>query len=138
MGAAMPYPPGWRRIASDPGTASAALLDRRHRFLGYLNLTPRQGKETLADWPRFRPEHNASENERDVRTLAVGTGLRFSAGHGTCVRDAYTTTTDTRYIEIACLVVGRKSGVVIVGASASRAWPRISPMLERAISGVTG
>jgi hypothetical protein len=137
IGAAMPYPPGWQRIASDRGTASAALFDRRHDFLGYLNLTPRQSSETLADWSRFRLAHNADEHEHDVRTLAVGTGLRFSAGHGTCVRDVYTTSTNTRYIEIACLDVGRRSSVVIVGASPAQDWARISPLLERAISGVS-
>lgn len=133
----MPYPPGWLRIASDSGTASAALFDRGHHFLGYLNLTPRQSHETLANWTRFRPEHNAEEDEHDVRTLAVGRGISFTAGHGTCVRDAYTTITHTRYIEIACLDVGRRSSVVIVGASPSNAWGRISPILKRAIAGVT-
>jgi hypothetical protein len=32
----MPYPPGWERIASDRGTASAAYFDRRHRFPDYV------------------------------------------------------------------------------------------------------
>jgi hypothetical protein len=137
IGARLPYPPGWQRIAGDAGTATAALFDKRHHFLGYLNLTPRQSNETLADWARFRLQHNAEENEHAIRRLAVGTGLRFAAGHGTCVRDAYTTTNNTRYIEIACLDVGRSSSVVIIGASPAQAWSRISPILKRAISAVT-
>jgi hypothetical protein len=133
-GAAMPYPPGWRRIESDRGTATAAFLNSHHQFLGYLNLTPRQSNETLTNWGRFRVEHNAAENDRSVSTLAVATGLRFRAARGTCVRDAYTTRTGTRYIELACLVSGKALSAVIVGASPPRSWPRISPLLERAIS----
>jgi hypothetical protein len=100
----MTYPPGWKRIKSDPGTASAALLSRRHLFLGYLNLTPRQSNESLANWAHFRVRHNSEDGDRDVSTLAVGTDLRFRDGSGTCVRDAYTTSTGARYVEFACLV----------------------------------
>lgn len=137
-GAAMPYPPGWKRIESDHGTATAALFNPHHQFLGYLNLTPRQGNETLSNWARFRVEHNAEDNDRNVSTLAVGTALRFSTGRGTCVRDAYTTRTGSRYIELACLVAGRRASAVIVGASPPQFWTRISPLLERAISSVIG
>lgn len=136
-GAAMPYPPGWRRIKSDPGTASAAALGDNDRFVGYLNLTPRQGAETLEDWARFRVEHNADEREHNVTMLASATGLHFSGARGSCVRDAYTTSTGSRYIELACLVAGRHSSAVIVGASAPSAWSRVAPLLERSISSVT-
>jgi hypothetical protein len=137
-GATMAYPPSWKRIESDPGTATAALLSSQHRFLGYLNLTPRQGNETLTNWPRFRVEHNAEENDRDVRTLTVGTGLRFRTGRGSCVRDAYTTRTGPSYIELACLVSGTRGTAVIVGASPPQFWAQISPLLERAISSTLG
>ena len=56
-GAVLYYPPTWRQSVSDPGTASAALHDQRDRFLGYLNLTPRQGNESLSNWGSFRVEH---------------------------------------------------------------------------------
>jgi hypothetical protein len=137
-GATIAYPPDWKRIESDPGTATAAVLSPQHRFLGYLNLTPRQGNETLTNWARFRVEHNAQENDRDVRTLAVGTGLRFRTGRGSCVRDAYTTRTGTSYIELACLVSGNGTSAVIVGASPPQSWAQISPLLERAISSALG
>jgi hypothetical protein len=136
-GAAMPYPPGWQRIKSDPGTATAASFAGGDRFAGYLNLTPRQGGETLQNWVRFRVEHNADERERNVTTLAAAKSLRFGGARGSCIRDAYTTTTGARYIELACLVAGRHSSVVIVGASPPGAWSRISPLLERSISSVT-
>jgi hypothetical protein len=136
VGATMPYPRGWIRIHSDPGTASAAAFDARHHFVGYLNLTPRQGTETIAGWPRFRVDHNADEHEHDVTQLAAATRLRFRTGSGACVRDSYTTATGSRYIELACLVKGRHASVVVVGASPPQTWPRISPLLERAISSV--
>lgn len=133
-GATMAYPPGWQRTSGDPGTATVSLFDRHHGFLGYLNITPRQSDETLTNWGHFRVEHNAEEHERRVTTLAVGSGLRFRTGQGACVKDAYTTITGARYTELACLVMGRTSSTVIVGASPPAAWTRISPVLEQAIS----
>jgi hypothetical protein len=127
-GAAISYPPGWRLIRGDPGTATAVLL-HGHRFVGYLNLTPRQGEETVANWRTFRPEHNVEEGDRDVRTLPT------KSPRGTCVRDAYTTATGTRYIELACLVPGRHPSVV-VGAAPPSNWSAISPLLKRAIASV--
>jgi hypothetical protein len=136
-GATVAYPPGWRRVHGDAGTATAVLTGSDHRFLGYLNLTPRQGAETLGNWGRFRVEHNAEEGERNGRALAVGTGLRFRTGAGSCVRDSYTTTTGTRYVELACLVAGQKASSVIVGTSTPAAWRQVSPLLERAIASLT-
>src|SRR6201996_4837596 len=72
-GAMLAYPPGWAPIKTDPGTASVALLGGSGRINGYLNATPRQGTETLADWRRFRPQHNQGEGDRDVRLLAATT-----------------------------------------------------------------
>ncbi len=63
-GGALAYPPGWRPVETDPGTASVALLGRGGRIKGYLNATPKQGAETLANWSRFRPEHNAQRWRR--------------------------------------------------------------------------
>jgi hypothetical protein len=136
-GATPLYPPGWRQAAGDAGTATAELLDARHRIVGYLNLTPRQGGETPADWARFRVAHNAQEGDRAVKRLAAGSGLQFRTGRGSCVRDTYTTSTGNRYVELACIVAGSKTTSVIVGASPPRAWQRISPLLAVAIAGFT-
>src|SRR6266481_5221219 len=46
-GSTFAYPPGWRAIKTDPGTASLALL-RGERTEAYLNATPKQGAETVA------------------------------------------------------------------------------------------
>jgi hypothetical protein len=133
-GAAMPYPPGWGRVSGDQGTATAVLVNAGRGFSGYLNLTPRQGDESLRNWGSFRVGHNAHEGDRGIRTLAVSASLRFRTGRGRCVRDAYTTGGGSRFIELACLVDGKKATSVIVGAAPPRLWARMSPVIERAIS----
>lgn len=133
-GAAIAYPPGWHPVTGDHGSASAALLDAHGHYLGYLNLTPRQGAETLASWPTFRLRHNAAEGEREVKLYAAARNLRFRAAHGTCVRDSYTTSTNARYMEIACLVDGSHATSVIVGAATREDWTRERSVIERAIA----
>lgn len=137
-GPAMAYPPGWQPLHGDVGTATAALRASDGRFLGYLNLTPRQGGESLSSWASFRTEHNAQEGNRGVRRLASATHLRFRSGQGSCVKDAYTTITGARYVEIACLVQGSRASFVIVGAAPPDAWRQVSPVIERAIAGARG
>lgn len=109
----------------------------RRRIVGYLNLTPQQGGETLANWATFRIRHNADEGDRHVTRLAAATDLRFHGGRGSCVRDSYSTVTGNRYIELACLVVGRQARTVIVAATTPADWNRIGPLLERAVSSTT-
>ena len=133
-GAELPYPPGWRIVPGDRGTATAALLTADGGYVGYLNVTPRQGRESLSGWASFRIAHNADEGNTGVKALAAATGLRFRTGHGSCVKDSYTTRSSAHYIEIACLVAGSRASTVIVGAAPPTAWPRTSGMIERAIS----
>ena len=57
--ATMAYPPTWRRIASDPGTVSAAQVDADGLIVGYLDATPHQAGESLANWATFRPSRRA-------------------------------------------------------------------------------
>jgi len=134
-GATFAYPPGWRAIEPDPGTASAALVEPA-LIAGYLNATPRDGGETLANWSRFRPAHDREEGDRDVRLLASATALRFRSGHGSCVIDRYSTSRTT-YREIACLVSGPRSSTVIVAAAPESLWGRQAATLERAVSTFT-
>ena len=131
--AALAYPPGWRAIKTDPGTVSAAIPGRGRphpglpqRHAGIWSRDPRQ----LGD---SRPAHNQDEGDSAVRTLASARGLRFSAGSGSCVIDAYRTVSD-RYREIACLVKGARATTVVVGAAEPAAWPVLAPQLERAIA----
>jgi hypothetical protein len=132
-GATLSYPTTWTAIEGDRGSASAALRDRDGGFLGYLNLTPRQGGERQENWASFRVRHNRAEGNSHVRLLASAHGLRFSSGQGTCVKDSYDTLTGKSYVEIACLVDGRRPSV-IVGASPPSAWLLQAPTIERAIS----
>jgi hypothetical protein len=131
-GAAFAYPPGWTAIKTDPGTASVALRGNGGRIDGYLNVTPKQGAETLANWSRFRPRKNRAEGARNVRLLAATSDARFRSARASCVIDAYTTSAAT-YEEIACLVVGRSSDVVVAAAPV-RHWHERSAVLERAVS----
>jgi hypothetical protein len=132
-GAALAYPPGWTAIKTDPGTASVALRGNGGRIDGYLNVTPKQGAETLANWSRFRPQKNRAEGARNVRLLAATSDAHFRSARGSCVIDAYTTSLAT-YQEIACLVSGAGSSNVVVAAAPARLWQERSAMLERAVS----
>jgi hypothetical protein len=132
-GAALAYPPGWRPVKTDPGTASVALLGGGGRFDGFLNATPKSGTETAANWSRFRPDHNRGEGNRDVRLLASAENLAFRSGRGSCVIDTYTTSKAT-FREIACLVSGPDSTAVVVAAAPNVGWERQAATLERAVS----
>jgi hypothetical protein len=132
-GALLAYPPDWRPITTDAGTATVALLRDGHRIDGYLNVTPEQGTETLANWSHFRPAHNLGEGDRSVRLNASATDLRFRTGRGSCVIDTYTTSKAT-YREIACLVSGPRSTAVVVAAAPSAIWNQQSATLQRAVS----
>ena len=132
-GATVAYPPGWTAIKTDPGTASVALRGNGGRIDGYLNVTPKQGVETLANWSRFRPQKNRVEGARDVRLLAATSDAHFRSARGSCVIDAYTTSL-TSYQEIACLVSDARSSQVVVAAAPTRLWREHSAVLERAVS----
>jgi hypothetical protein len=127
------YPSTWRPIRTDPGTASVALLGYGRGIRGYLNLTPRQGAETLANWPSFRIQHLREENSTQVRLITSAHGLVFSSGRGSCVIDSYRTPR-TRYREIACLVAGPRTSSVLVGAAPSKTWAQQVGTIERAIA----
>jgi hypothetical protein len=87
-GSTLAYPPGWKPIKTDQGTATVALLGGGERIDGYLNATPKQGSETLANWSRFRVDHNRREGSRHVRLVASANDLRFRSGRGSCVIDS--------------------------------------------------
>jgi hypothetical protein len=132
-GAALAYPPGWTAIKTDPGTASVALRGKGGQIDGYLNVTPKQGAETLANWSRFRPRKNRAEGARNVRLLAATSDVRFRSARASCVIDSYATSLTT-YEEIACLVSGGNASSVVVAAAPIRLWQRRSAVLERAVS----
>ena len=132
-GGALAYPVGWTRVKTDRGTASVARLGAGGRIDGYLNATPKQGPETLANWSRFRPGHNLREGDRKERLLASSDNLAFRSGRGACVIDDYTTSKAT-YREIACLVSAPRTSAVVVAAAPRRLWSRQAATLKRSVS----
>ena len=133
QGATLAFPPGWHAIAGDPGTVSAAQRDANGRYLAYLNLTPRQGAESLSNWSSFRTHHNREEGDRHVRLLAAAQGLHVAGRDTSCVKDSYTTSSGVAYVELACLIGGARSAVV-VGAAPPDEWAAQAPHIERSIS----
>jgi hypothetical protein len=136
-GAVLPYPRGWTQQHGDAGTGTVVLRTRQGEYLGFLNLTPRQGGETMQNWDRFRVAHNANEGDRHVVLLASAGRLRFRQGRGACIRDAYTTGSGAKFIELACLIRGPHATSVVVGAAPPEAWAQSAPRLEQAISAFT-
>jgi len=135
--ASLAAPPGWHLIRGDPGTATMVIRAPSGHIVGYLNATPREGRESTANWHDFRVDHNREEGDRDVRLLAAASGLRFRSGTGACVIDSYLTSTGARYREIACLDSGRTASTVIVAAAPPSRWAREAPLLKRAVSSFT-
>lgn len=133
-GAVLFFPPGWHLVHSDRGTVTAITSGAGGRIAGYLNLTPRQSSESLADWAEFRVAHNVAEGEREVRREGTRSNVPFPSGVGTCVRDSYLTSIGVRYIELACLVRGTRDSSVIVGAAPPGSWGALAPSLATAIS----
>ncbi len=127
------YPGTWRPIRTDPGTASVALIGHAGNIRGYLNATPRQGTETLANWPSFRIQHLREEHSTDVHLIASAHGLAFRSGRGSCVIDSYRTSR-AHYREIACLVAGTSTSSVVLGAVPSKTWAQQAGTIERAIA----
>lgn len=136
--ARLPLPPGWRPARGDSGTRTAELTGPATRIRGYLNATPRQGRETLADWASFRVDHNRDEGERDDKLLAAARDLPFAGGAtGSCILDSYRTISGHRYRELACIVAGHSATTVIVVAAPPGRWAAERSQLRRAIDGFT-
>jgi hypothetical protein len=129
--ATLSYPSNWKAIPGDDGTVSFALRDRRGLYLGYLNVTPRQGEEQLAGWPAFRVHRNAEEGDTRVRVLGSAENVRFSGARGSCVTDEYRSRIGSHtYREMACIVAGRHSTSVFIGAALVADWAELAPILQ--------
>jgi hypothetical protein len=108
------------RVHGDLGTASAAQLAASGSYQLYINATPKQGSETLSDWPDFRLEHLKEDDASAARLIAESHGVRFLGGTGTCVVDAYVTKI--------------KSSSVIIAAAPTANWASASAVLMRAVA----
>jgi hypothetical protein len=134
-GARLAYPPTWRSIETDAGTASAAPA-RGGVFRGYLNATPKAGGETLANWHTFRVAHLGEEGDHSIHQETAAAGLAFRGGHGSCVVDTYSTSA-TRFREIACIVAGAQRTTVVIAAAPVASWHAQAPLLEQAVARFT-
>ena len=133
-GAVLAYPPGMHPVAGDRGTISVARFGPSGAYLMYLNATPRQGTETLRNWPAFRVSHLLDDDARSARLLAARRGVRFAGGTGSCVEDAYVTKAGAHhYTELACLVQGRTRASVIVAAAPTASWASVAGVLVRSV-----
>lgn len=138
-GGVLSYPSMLRPMPGDAGTVTYALNTRAGAALIYLNVTPRQGGETLRNWPSFRAEHLGEDGETAVRIDATSGTLSFRGGQGRCVIDDYTTQIhNNHYREIACYVqgaTGAPTGSVLIAATRAVTWAQYGTVLERVVNG---
>jgi hypothetical protein len=131
--ATLSYPSNWRPIPGDSGTVTAALRDGAGRYAGYLNVTPRQGREQLARWAAFRTRRNAEDGDGQVHELAAAEGIGFTDARGSCVVDQYLSRAGAHlYRELACIVAGRTHTSVFVGAALVSDWRSLGFVVVRA------
>ena len=135
--ATLAYPGSLRPMQGDPGTVTVGSTSRTGAVLVYLNVTPRQGDETLRDWPSFRVDHLREEGQTAVHVDGVSPPLSFRGGQGRCVIDSYTTKVHHHhhhYREIACYVQAAHAASVLVAATPAAAWQATAALLERVVS----
>ena len=134
-GATLFYPRTWSPIPGDEGTVSVSLRSHKGLYVGYLNVTPRQGAEQPHGWAAFRLDRNREEGDLHVTQVAAGEGLRFRDARGSCVIDDYLSRVGSHpYREIACIVTGRLHTDVFIGAALRGDWQMVGGTLERAAS----
>jgi hypothetical protein len=137
--AVLPIPPEATLVQGDPGSVSAGMAAPDGDLLVYLNATPRQGEESLANWPRFRLDHLTGEHATSATLLSARTGMAFRGGSGSCVDDSYVTSVGAhRYREIACFVASTKGSSVLVAAAIADDWDLYRPLLEQAVDSYLG
>ena len=124
-----------RTVDGDPGTLSVALLNSAGTYLGYLNVTPRQGPETLQDWATFRPAHLGGDDAVSVHEDAMVQSVRTGAAVRSCVIDDYVTTVGHHlFHEVACYVMNGSVGSVVVAATPSGDPAHVWTQLQRAVA----
>jgi hypothetical protein len=131
----VPSPPGFRSVDGDPGTLSVALRNSTGTYLGYLNITPRQGAETLQDWAAFRLTHLRDDDAVSVHEDATVESVRTATGVRSCVIDDYVTVVGHHHFhEVACYVMRGSAGSVVVAATPSGDPAHVWTQLERAVA----
>jgi hypothetical protein len=133
--AVLSYPQSLHPLHGDKGTVTAGITTKSGSVLVYLNVTPKQGDETLRNWPDFRVQHLLEDNASAATRAGQATGLEFRGGQGSCVLDSYTTKAHANhYREIACFVQGAHGASVLVAATAAADWASYAGLLEEAVN----
>ena len=128
-------PPGFRTVAGDPGTLTVALLNSVGTYLGYLNVTPHRGDETLRGWAAFRISHLREDDAVSVHEDAMVRSVRTAAGVRSCVSDDYVTTIGHHHFhEVACYVMSGSVSSVVVAATPSGDPAQVWTELESALA----
>ena len=148
--AAAPAPATWGHRALPPGAGTLSYpatfvsgtdrdgisrerLDPHGTVLVYLDVSLKQGTETLRDWPSYRLGVVRGESN-DVHEDGHAFGLSFRGGRGSCVLDDYRTRVKNHhYREIACFVKGPRYASVLIAAALESEWVRAVKTLERAV-----
>ena len=112
-----------------------ALRNAAGTYLGYLNVTPHQGHETLQDWAAFRLSHllddDAVSVHEDAKVQSVGTPAALRS----CVTDDYVTTVGHHHFhEVACYVTSGSGSSVVVATTPSGDPAHVWTQLERAVA----
>jgi hypothetical protein len=137
-GAVLSYPPSLHQVPGDRGTLSEELTTKSGAVRVFLNVTPRQGDETLGNWAAFRLDHLREDDARSARRDSAATGLRFRGGTGSCVIDDYVTKAGASHFrEIACYVRGAHRASVLIAAAPAGDWGKYAGLLEQAVSAFT-
>ncbi len=128
-------PPGFHTVEGDPGTLSVALRNSPATYLGYLNLTPRQGHETLQNWAAFRLSHLLGDDVVSVHEDGTVQSVGTAAAVRSCVTDDYVTTIGHHHFhEVACYVTSGSVRSVVVAATPSCDPAHVWTHLERAVA----
>ena len=128
-------PPGFRAVPGDPGTASFAVLGSDGTYLGYLNVTPRQGDERLADWAAFRLAHLRGDETISATQDGSVQSVQTANTMRSCVTDDYVTEVGHHHFhEVACLVMTTSAASVVVAATPSGDPAHLWAQVERAVA----
>jgi hypothetical protein len=133
--ATLSYPGSLHPMHGDDGTVTVGSTARSGSVLVYLNVTPKQGDESLGNWTGSRLEHLRGDGQYQVRLDGASPALHFRGGPGRCVIDNYTSKIhNNHYDEIACIVQGAHATSVLVAASPTAAWQANHALLEKVVS----
>jgi hypothetical protein len=104
-------------------------------YLGYLNVTPVEGDEGLADWAAFRVSHLREDDAISASLDGAVQSVQVGQTRRSCVTDDYVTEIGHHHFhEVACLVTTVSTGGVVVAATPTGDPAHLWAQLERAVA----